>query len=423
MQAKKIFLIFFIISTLLLVFFVETTLQTSVIFDRAETYSLWLKKIGVVSFPDIFIIINTFVVCVIFIIKGKIFISQELKTLLLISSIYLLIGALYNAVIYFNIKTYMYDIKCILFLFVPYLVLNNFKQTNLPILRKFLNPKLIIIIGCLGALFDTCYINLFGEAEYPSVLGLPIYAALPHPFLLILLLICTEKKAAKILVLTLIAIDVIGLVNKITLTLIYYYIAGFAFSIIFLMLRKRKEFVGVLSFAFILIEIVVPIYFLTQRNSILQSKSDGVITRNIQWDNYIANSKMNIPGIIGKGLGTTWFEIFPIPEADIYSVGSSLGNDIDKSMNSKVKFIFNIVPAGILYKWGFIGSILIAFYMRKWLLVNQNKPYVVLEDKSKFLGMVAFLMFLQNLMYVGVLRTSLYASILIFWAENEKESH
>lgn len=163
----------------------------------------------------------------------------------------------------------------------------------------------------------------------------------------------------------------------------------------------------------------------------LSVKADGANTRHIQMENVLLNFNRNIPGFIGKGLGSTWFEIIPVPEDDIYSVGTSVGVTSKEAMAMPVKFIFNIYAAGVLYKWGILGIVLLIglisyYYSSMSAQISRLRRAGLASSKARWLAvylLVGTILIFENFTYIGILKTSLMTSLMAFYVEHQIKFH
>lgn len=161
--------------------------------------------------------------------------------------------------------------------------------------------------------------------------------------------------------------------------------------------------------------------------SLLAEKPTGSVTRSIQLENVLLNFSENIPGIIGKGWGSTWFEYVRIPEDDIYSVGSSMGVDIEEAMSLPVKFSFNWLPPAVLHKWGLLGIVLLSFLIAKFYQDLSKKIRKLHNlglhgDEIRYLyGILAMACYfiLADFLWSTSLRGAIFTSLLAFRVEKE----
>ena len=408
------------ISFILLLLTVESSLQTSIIWDRASAWTPWLYKVGPFSIADIVIIIVSLYVLFRFILRPVI-INSPYVGLCLLALVYLCIGLIYNLSVFTLWKPYFYDIKIVLFLTVPFLFLMMLKKDARVL--QWLSPKRIFIYYALAGVIDFSIVNIFGESEYPSYLG---YPAVPQifPFSLIIVgIIFGTKKKYKILFLLMFGIELLNAVNRLSLGILFN--AGAI--ILYILILSVNVKVGVRAvlviFSVFFVNVMAVLLITNPLNmAMLAAKGEGFTTRQVQLENVLLNFNINIPGVIGKGLGSTWFEMVPIPETDIYSVGSSVGKSSESAMASPVKFIFNWTPPSLLYKWGVIGSLLlcclVAFYFQRYANeIRQLKRLGVNKMNIRYLYallIISTIYILENFTYIGQAKQSLITSIIVF---------
>jgi hypothetical protein len=407
---------------------VESSLQTAVIFDRsAAWWTVWLYKIGPLSVADEMIITVALYVGW-KLLKNNFQVNRSpYMKLCLFAFSYLLIGLLYNIFIFTNWKYFLYDFKALLYLTVPYLFLYF---TDIKV-KKILSYRNIFILYAVGQIIDFGIVSLFGQADRPSFLGLSLPTTL-LPFSVSLVgLLYTKDRAYKIWYSLLIMIELVVAINLIALSslvnsmsiIIYMSIAKASF-------KKIGRYVAVLSI--ILLVNLLSIWSITNPfgNELLAAKSDGAVTRQIQLANALLNSTENIPGLIGKGLGSTWFEYIPIPQTDIFSIGTS-GGEIDEALASPVKFIFNWIPPVLIHKWGILGTLFLIYFISMYLhsalksnKINHQLGKISVGEKQgeNILLMTSFIFIVENFTYIGLLRTSLITSLLAFYVENRNNN-
>ena len=402
------------ILVLLLMVFPEVSLQTSFVFNRELTYTPWqIKFFDVIGIPDL-IVISTAIFLGIRSLRRVTLHRNEFDKVLIFSLIYLLLGLTYNLFIYSSWKTYVYDIKSVMFVTVFYYLFNEFKY------RKeiyWFTPKNIFWAGLFAAMLDTFYVHNFGTVEYPEFLGFPATATVLYTPILFYYAYFAEGLKDKLLYGIVFVYEIVSLVNKLTLSVIYYTMCAPIYIVAYSISKNSRMRLMLLSTVFIFTDIVGPVVIIYTPFGILNAKEDGLVTRKIQWDNFLENAKINYPILIGKGAGATWFEITPIPEADIYSYGTSVGGTAEDSRDSPVKFIFNVAPAGILHKWGIFGALTAILLIISFVLAGVKKNYKW-NLNSKMIFFSALYLGLQNILFLGILKASLLAAIFLFWSFN-----
>jgi hypothetical protein len=414
---------------ILLLLSVESSLQTSIALDRSlALWTVWLYKLGSLTIADIgIILISLYVLINVFLSLSKnqqIWTSSPYLGLCYLAVVYLFIGFLYNLFVFTNWKTFFYDIKAIIYLTVPYLFLYFCKSQQL---RKWFNYKNIFIFLGLSGIIDFVIVSLLNTSEYPSFLGLPSFPSIVPLSVAIPGVIYTKNKLYKRLLLLLILLEIIFSINRLSLGSLYNS-AILIISCILIVtshLNFPQRFLAILGL--ILFINFTSVFMINNpfEFSMLEAKSDGAITRKIQMENALLNFNENIPGIIGKGLGSTWFEYIPIPSGDIYSVGTSLGETAEDSLSSSVKFIFNWTPPVLIHKWGILGSISIVFLVTKFLhssisnieRVKSINKYDKYNDLLYPLLIITLIFIIENFTFIGILKSSLITSMLAFELE------
>ena len=115
----------FCISLVILLLSVESSLQTSIALDRSLAWwTVWLYKIGPLTLADIDIILialNVFIRRYWIDLRKKVtFLFSPYLALCYLAMVYLLIGVLYNLFVFPNWKTFLYDVKAVIYLTIPY---------------------------------------------------------------------------------------------------------------------------------------------------------------------------------------------------------------------------------------------------------------------------------------------------------------
>ena len=402
---------------------VESSLQTSIIWDRSTAWTPWLYKVGPLTIADM-ITIAVAAFTLLHILHRSVLPRSAYLGVCLLALVYLYLGFIYNLGVYTFWKTFLYDVKVVLYLTVPYLFF--YISRNSAVVNWF-TPKHIFIFGAIAAILDFAIVHIWGQSEYPSYLGLPpLLPLVPLPVTIVGLLFA-RRKSHKALFLLLFSFELVSTINRLSLGSLFN--AAIALGYI-VALRFRVDFK--IKFVSILLGIMatnlVAVILLADPFHIplLAPKAEGALTRQIQLENAVLNFSENIPGVIGKGLGSTWFEHVPIPSYDVYSVGTSVGKTAQESLAMPVKFIFNFGPAALLYKWGVLGTVLLAFFIAQYFERSANKlrqlgqcpanrhavrySYAVLIISSIFV--------IENFTYIGILKTSLITSLLAFYVEH-----
>lgn len=411
---------------LLLLLTVESSLQPSIIFNRGGAWwTPWLYKIGPISVADIIIILITGYTLIVLLIRAfngglSVYRSAYLP-LVLIACSYLGIGLFYNLVVYSYWKTFLYDFKAILYLTVPYLFLAVCADRYI---RSWFVLPWIFVYLALANLIDFGIVTIFGRSEYPSIFGVPSIPPLVPVVVSIAGFVFSRKTWQRVLFGLLFMLEIFISINRISLGSLFN--ASVAVGIVYL-LRVRAQFVGRLLVVAVIIIGSNLAYLLLVTNpfdiSLIAAKTEGSLTRVVQMQNVYANFGLNIPGWIGKGLGSTWFELIPIPQNDIYSVGTSVGRTSGEAMASPVKFVFNLSPAAIVYKWGALGLALLCVGITWYYHTSLNRVRALYVKGAAnpllFPALVISVVYvIENFTYIGNLKAALVTSLLVFFVEN-----
>ena len=335
---------------------------------------------------------------------------------------YLLIGIVYNLLVFADWKTYLYDVKVVLYLAVPYLFL---QCCATPRQQRWFTPPRLVTIGAVAVTLDWVLVNLRHMVEYPSLLGLPpILEVVPLP-VSVIGFVYSRRLRWRLLFATTFTVELVSEVNRLALGSITAGATAIALVLVLPHLRSR----GV-RFAWVLGLIVTTnlgsVYLLANPAGVplLSSKVGGAATRVIQMQDVLLNYDSNLPIWLGKGLGSTWFEYVPLPRTDIYSVGTSLGPTADASFASNVKFIFNFQAAALLYKWGVLGGVALAWLLSSFYDRNRRRlaNLGLTEWNTRQLHaalLLALTYAYSNFVYVGIVRASLVTGLMAFYIEHQ----
>lgn len=395
----------------------DSSMQTSVIWDRSLAWSPWLFKISIVSISDIFLLILSFYVLW-NLIRYKYIPRTPYLLICLLAFVYLIVGLIYNLLVVTAWKTFLYDFKVWLLLTMPFLFLYYIKIENKEIVEKWISFNKVFFFVALASLMDVAIVYLFGNAEYPSFLGFPpMRLFFPIEVLVAGLLVLYDKK--RWLCLVLLSFEMINAINRLALGLLYLTFTTYIYMLS--LVKKMSLLHRIIIISLVIISVNTLSVFLMANplgNILLAQKADGADTRQIQWENVLANFDQNIPGYFGKGLGSTWFVEIPLREADLYAVGTSMGEDGESSVTSSVQFIFNSTPPSLLYKWGVLGGLLlfasIAYYYnyyRNRIAIIENRE---IKESCYFVLLTSTLFIINNYTYIGLQWGSLITSVVAF---------
>jgi hypothetical protein len=306
---------------------------------------------------------------------------------------------------------------------VPYLGLHYIAS---PRLQKWFTPLRILGLAGAGTVIDFLIVTVRHTVEYPSYLHVPPILSIVPLSVSAAGIIYAPGVRYRLLFAVMLALEFISVLNRLSFGQLVLVAGDLPF--ILLLPQLRTVFT---RFVFVLVVIVVvnagsAILLTNPLNwGLLRLKSEGATTRQIQIQNVFANYRYNLPIMIGKGLGATWFDYVPVPRGDIYSVGTSVGDTPEESIASPVKFIFNFGPPALLYKWGIVGIVLLAWLLARYYGRNRealdtsgSDPPSTETKWLRFALLVAFLYALHNFTYVGLLRDSFITSLFAFYIEH-----
>ena len=404
---------------------VDSSLTTSIALDRSIAYTPWLRRVGIFAMADYVILAAAVVVFLHMMIRPKLIVTPYFQILGAVAA-YLALGLIYNLSVATAWKPFLYDMKTVLYLSVPYFFM-YFNRDNKLIMR-ILSPRNVLIFVAMSGVIDILFTYIWGMSQYASYLGVPALPEFLPPSIIMAGIFFTTAPLSFAAYVFFFALDLFNALNRLSMGAIYYGIFVSAAFVIALFRTSRKwsTLMGVAA-VFLILKVAVPIALIFNPLSIAKFKADGANTRVIQLQNAMANAKMNIPGIIGKGLGTTWFEIIDVPRADIYSVGTSVEDTVEASMASKLKSIFNFGPASYLHKWGLLGILSLIYLVSNFLYIWRHRLNLLLREKAidkttynqrLMLIYICFLLMLDHVFYIGVIHSAMLTSIMAFWAEN-----
>ena len=385
-----------------LLFFPEYSIDTSLAMTSNSYYSIYFTDIIFLSIADLIIVLLTLIV-----VNNSIFTNGRIQLGILapifyVYMIYYLIGIYYNIYVAFEPKALLYDLKAGLYLFIPFMI---FKQYKLVVSKNLI--FIFFGIYALGSLYDSLYVLLFSGSEYPTKLGfLAIQDILPIPLLTGLVFFIAVKKY-KILFPVLLFFEISSSINKVTLSGVY----SALISLFWVVIVKIK-----FSYQMMRANLIIFYYFLVAFLStfsilvlatFIPAKQGGFSIRKLELINFVENSMINIPIIIGKGLGSTWKEIVPIEGSSVYSTGINF-------LESTNNFIWHNSIGGVFYKFGLIGSLVL-------LLIGSSiaaKTIYFSKANNDGLGMFAgytiFAFVMSNIIGIGILKWAVLSSFCLY---------
>ena len=332
---------------------------------RADMWwSAWLFKPGLLSGADYILLLWAGMLLFSIVISPLNFRQQiglPYIGLLSIIGIYLILGLLYNFFVYLLWKPYLFDLKIALWLSVPVILPIRLGFSYEELRRLILR---CLVLGCIGGLLDFGIALTTGRYSFPMMWGIPFPRELLPVMVIGILPIAFSISWRYLLVAAVIVgaecTSALGRLN-----FAYFLAASTACVLAYVFFTLRRNAVRwMLAFGIIGLFYGVQIIYVfgAVRTSLIEMKSDGLNTRQVQFQNLMMNGEHNLPLAVGKGLGATWYEYIPIPD-DIYAVGDSLGNGVAANMLEPIRFIFHTPLASMLYKFGIIGSMMLISFV------------------------------------------------------------
>jgi hypothetical protein len=314
-----------------------------------------------------------------------------------------MLGLIFNMTVNYDLKSYLYDLKVSLYIFIPYLSLTviNYK------INYFDNiiVKKILVLIILGAVLDAVYISYKGGAEYSSAYGMPLILALAPLKLLVGIFYYLNIKKISFPIMI---FEILSTISRTNLGNLFWGMVATVWIFVLSLNLKFKSKVFFIVSSYYLLIVVLPTSILLVFNELVPVKKTGVEIRKVEIANFIENSKHNFPIIIGKGLGTTWKKFEVSDKQNIYSEGHLI--------NTEYKFIWHNTLAGTFYKFGIIGSFFLIIYLSNITV----RVYKISKLEQNNFGMfVAFSIpafVMLNINGPGILKGALLSSLLLYAA-------
>ena len=310
---------------------------------------------------------------------------------------------MYNLTVMWELKTYLYDAKVSLYLFVPYLALSMFCRKLVITSDLIFKISFLLVIGIL---LDAVYIGFFGDPEYEKQINMPlILKIVPIELLVGIFFFLNIRKRYSFVALV---YEFFSSYNRANLGSIFYGSLSF-YWVFFIKLRLNfnlKVTFMTLSYYFIIIG--VPLLIMFVFSELISLKKGGMELRRIEIFNFIENAQINFPIFIGKGLGATWYEVIAPNISNVYSQGHLFEKDIN--------FIWHNTLAGSFYKFGVIGSFCLIFYLSFISVKLYQVSRAVKNDAGVFIAFSIPAFVMLNVNGPGELKGALLSSVLLFGA-------
>jgi hypothetical protein len=387
---------------LLLLFFPETSLDTSLAINKNSIHSIYLYKLAGLAISDWIIVFLTMLVITSFLQKQllRVGIMGPIMTVFII---YLCIGLMYNLIVVWDLKSYLYDVKVTLYLLVPYLSLSIFFK-KIKICSTMVYKISFLLV--MGVLLDAIYINIVGGYEYEKQINMPLILRI-IPLELMIGMLFFLKVQKKYLVFGLVY-EYLSSWNRANLGSIFWGTLSFYWVFFIKLKMKFRSKVLLMTLSYYSIIIVIPLLIMFVFSDLISIKKDGMEIRRVEVANFIENSQMNFPILIGKGLGATWNEVISPEVANVYSQGHLL--------ESKNNFIWHNTLAGSFYKFGVIGSLFLILYLSFISVKLYKVSRVVKNDAGVFIAYSIPAFVMLNVNGPGELKGALISSLLLFGA-------
>lgn len=389
---------------IILLIFPEYSIQTSLHLDKTSCHTIYICKsyLGLGVADWLIVAMASVLIFYTVVNSGRVLIRKDsiFYKVFLVCIIYLLIGIIYNLFVNFDLVAYLYDFKLFLYFVVTYYWILIFKK------NEFTLEYLIFLFSliAIGTLWDYIYVQNFGQVERPNnITFMPVILPLMAINFVILFLICFKKY--RFWFFLLLVFEILSILNQISLSQIY----GISLILIFIFLYKyqftESSFIFTLIISHIILFVFLPLLLYEVVPIFIDYKSGGFDIRIKKTISAFNNYFINIPVIIGKGLGSTYFETFESEHSNIYSTGI---NHVD----GNVKFIMHS-PLSFFYKFGIIGALilLIIFYRISFKL---QKLYFIKKDNlARFLSLSYPTFIIGTMLTPGILKNAILAAILI----------
>lgn len=393
----------------LLLIFPEVSVQTSLALEKKSCHTIYMCKsflgLGISDWiivtMSIFLIIHIFYYCILYLDKTSTFYKVTL-----VSIIYLIIGILYNIFVQYDLIAYLYDFKLFLYFVVTYYWLKIFCKFEVSSRHIFF----IFFVIAIGNFYDFIYVKNFGISQRPNLLSfMPTILSLVNINFLILLFVCFKKY--RLLISFLIIFELLSLLNNGSLGSLYLLLAFLAFLVLYKFNFKKTTFFIFIFISWLFLYFALPLIVHEILPLITDLKSDGLEIRKTKTLNALHNYFVNIPVFIGKGLGTTYFEIFFSEFSNKYSTGIN-------HTEGNVKFILH-TPLAVFYKFGIIGVFVMMYILIKTSVKLSKTPELKNDSVAKFISISYPTFIISVLITPGILTNSILAAIFIFISDQK----
>jgi hypothetical protein len=407
---KTIYNFFKIFPLFILLISPEHSIQTSLHLEKKSCHTIYLCKtyLGLGVADWIMIIMSLILFFFIFLKKGIIFINKNstFYKVTLVSILYLIIGAVYNIFVQYHLISYLYDFKIFLYFIVIYYWLQIFCKF------KFSSKHLIYIflIMAIGSLWDYIYVINYGVVQRPNLISfMPVMMPMIDPSFVILLMVCFKQHRWWLSFFLI--FELLSLFNQATLGGIYGVCMAIMFILLYQRLFKEKLLFTILILSYLFILVALPLFLYEILPYISDIKSSGLDIRKMKTLSLMDNFFINIPILIGKGLGSTYFETVTSSYTNIFSTGVN-------HTEGNVKFVMH-TPLALFYKFGLIGSMIMIFILLKTSIKLFLKHQFQKDNLAYFLSVCFPIFIMGSLISPGIIKNAILAAIFIFISDQK----
>lgn len=387
-----------ILSMILLIASTDSPLQTSTVFSR-DHFSLWIGRTSGIGWGDTLLVTAILLTLPKLVAAAR---TREFRYFFGILSLYLIIGAVQNIYVGGYLKVYLYDVKVALCFLVGWLggrEIAASKSVEKSVLFYIVLPYLI------GAVADYILTITRNSYEYPALFFKGPHSLLPLE-VLVVGIFYPKTKRGNLAFGSLLLAECLFAINRLS----FGYLLVVFYSLILVAMLRIKRFTALFSLMTAVLFMSLSYYGFLEyfANKDQFSKADGVATRLAQIDNILADGWSGVPLIFGKGLGSPWHVLTPVPQ-DLYSTGTAISADPEKSATSKYQFVLNSHLASLLHKWGIVGAILVILFCA--YLIKSTRRLSKYGDECQkqleYYSVVTAIFLVNALLYYGLLRYSI----------------
>ena len=400
----------YLIPIILFIIFPEHSLQTGAHLDKKTCHSIYLCKIYLGLGVADWIIVSMAFLIILHIIfnRLKIYVNKKSSFYIVafIYFIYLVIGILYNLLIQYHIYSLLYDFKIILYIVTVYYWLKLFVKVD----WKSKHIFYFFILYALGVIWDYIYVYNFGINQRPNeIYFLPTILPLFDLSFLMISFHCFKKY--RLLIFILILFEILSAFNRANLGYLLGAFTTLIYIIVYELKLSLKIHFIVILISFIFLTVFLPLIIYEILPYVSDIKSGGLDIRKMNTLSLIDNFVSNFSIVIGKGLGSTFFETYTSEFSNVFSTGVY-------HQEGNVKFMMQ-TPLALFYKLGLIGSLIMIF-----LLINVSLKLLSiskLENNNffKFLAIIYPVFMIGSMISPGIIQYSVMIGIILFISDEK----